>query len=170
MRVGRVAWGGPENSIGSVAGKLLPSVTVHHAQSPHIPCGATAATERSAVLGIHRHHTQANGWAGIGYNFVITQNGNVYDARGWGRVGAHAGTTQGNRMSVGVCFLIDGRREAPTAAALEAFQQLRAEGMKLGWLTKLHTVKLHRDWKQTECPGDKVAAAVRLLELPAMDG
>jgi N-acetylmuramoyl-L-alanine amidase len=169
MRIGRVAWGGPEKAFGTVMGKLAPSVTVHHSRAPHIPAGALRATEEAAMRAIHRYHTQTNGWAGIGYNFCITQNGNVYEARGWGRVGAHAGTTEGNQTSVGVCFLINGEKEAPTAAALAAFQALREEGVRLGWLTSQHRVKLHRDWKQTDCPGEMVASAMQLLPAPVRE-
>lgn len=163
MRIGRAAWGGPAKPFGTMMGKLAPSVTIHHAQAPHVPAGATQASEEAAMRVIHRHHTQNNKWAGIGYNWCITQNGNVYEARGWGRVGAHAGTVEGNQTSVGICFLIDGRKEAPTALALAALQELRAEGVRLGWLTTMHRVRLHRDWKQTDCPGDMVANAIAFM-------
>lgn len=32
-----------------------------------------------------------NGWADIGYNFCIGDPGQVYEGRGYGRHGAHAG-------------------------------------------------------------------------------
>jgi hypothetical protein len=136
------------------------SVTAHHSLAPALPATASVEVERNAVAAIHRHH--AAKWAGIGYNFVITQRGTVLEGRGWMRVGAHAGTTTGNRTSVGVCFLIDGRRDPPSAAALAAFWDLRAEGVRLGFLTPGHELKLHRDWKATECPGAIAAAAIML--------
>jgi N-acetylmuramoyl-L-alanine amidase len=29
-------------------------------------------------------------WDDIGYNFIVGEDGNVYEGRGWGIVGAHA--------------------------------------------------------------------------------
>lgn len=160
MILPRATWGGPEQPIGSPMPAPATSVTAHHSLEPAVPCGAGTQAERAAMQQIQRHH--AGKWAGIGYNFCITQAGNVYEGRGWMRVGAHAGTTQGNRTSVGVCFLIDGRKDSPSAAALAAFTELRAEGVRLGFLTPGHALKLHRDWKATECPGDVAAAAILL--------
>jgi peptidoglycan recognition protein len=159
MRIGRVAWGGPSAAIGASMPGPATSITVHHTLQPALPAGVTMMQERMAVLSIHRDH--ASRWAGIGYNFVITQNGNVYEGRGWGRVGAHAGTTEGNRTSAGIAFLIDGRSHAPTPAAMEALTALRAEGIRVGQLLTRHGVKLHRDWRATECPGERVIAALR---------
>ena len=31
-----------------------------------------------------------SGWSDIGYNFLVGEDGNIYEGRGWGKVGAHA--------------------------------------------------------------------------------
>ena len=165
----RAAWGGPLTIGGNMPGPAT-SVTVHHPYPHALPAGATINQEAAEVLAIHKFHRDGNGWAGIGYNFVITQNGNIYEGRGWGRIGAHAGTTEGNRTSIGVAFLLDGYKSEPTPAAADAFRQLRAHGIEEGWLAAGHAVKLHRDWKPTDCPGPvlarwalSLAASVRVL-------
>jgi hypothetical protein len=135
------------------------SVTAHNSVSPSVPVGASVEVEHRAMMQIQTNH--AAKWLGIGYNFALTQNGNIYECRGWGRVGAHAGTVEGNATSIGIVFLIDGRREAPTAAAMEAFDMLRKSGVEGVHLTRDHALKFHRDWKDTECPGDLVVAALR---------
>jgi N-acetylmuramoyl-L-alanine amidase len=158
--IARSTWGGPSLPIGSQMKGPATSVTVHHPYQHTAPAGASIAQEIAHVKAIHKFH--ASKWAGIGYNFIITQNGNVYEGRGWGRVGAHAGTREGNDTSIGIAFLIDGTKESPSHLAMAAFAALRREGVKAGHLTHDHTVKLHRDWKpDTDCPGNVLARAVK---------
>ena len=164
MIVGRFAWGGPVNPIGEKMSAPAASVTAHHSLSPAVPCGASVEQERAAMRQIQENH--AAKWRGIGYNFCITQSGNIYEGRGWDRIGAHTGTRAGNATSVGVCFLIDGREDAPSAAAMDAFTALRKIGVVGGHLARNHGLRLHRDWKATECPGDVAAAAIRGHEEP----
>lgn len=45
----------------------------------------------------------SNGWDDIGYNFLVGEDGNVYEGRGWDNVGAHA--KDFNSQSMGVCIL-----------------------------------------------------------------
>lgn len=147
--------------IGKQMEKPATSVTVHHPYPHRAPGGASIAQEIAQIAAIHRGHLQ-RGWQGIGYSFVVTQNGNIYEGRGWGRVGAHAGTTEGNETSYGIAFLIDGTKEVPSASAVQAFRTLRMQGIRDRYLTKGHTLKLHRDWKpSTDCPGDVLARAIR---------
>jgi hypothetical protein len=42
------------------------------------------------VVVIHNpKHMFCVGWSDIGYSFVVGEDGNVYEARGWDKVGAH---------------------------------------------------------------------------------
>lgn len=153
----RTSWGGPSAAIGSYFGGVMLAVTAHNSYKPALPASATVAQERAAMQQMQRSH--AAKWAGIGYHFAISQSGRVYECRGWNRVGAHAGSNTGNR-TLGVVFVIDGQVTAPSVAALEKFAELRDEGVRLGKLSRGHTLKLHRDWKATICPGEKVAQAL----------
>lgn len=153
----RKQWGGPEQPIGGLMPGPATSVTVHHPWPHKAPAGASVTQEMKEVLAIHEFHRDGNGWIGIGYNFIITQNGNIYEGRGWGRIGAHAGTMEGNRTSIGIAFLIDGYKQVPTTEARNAFDRLRADGIRQGHLTEGHRIKLHRDWKATDCPGPVLA-------------
>jgi N-acetylmuramoyl-L-alanine amidase len=44
-----------------------------------------------------------NKWNDIGYNFLVGEDGNVYEGRGWNTVGTHAGNF--NKKSIGICFI-----------------------------------------------------------------
>lgn len=158
----RPRWGGPADAAGATHAAPMPAVTIHHTYSPALPASATVAQERAAMMAMHRDHIQRNGWAGIGYHFVIFQSGRVYEGRGWGRTGAHAGTNAGNR-TLGVAFAINGETTAPSTDALAALAELRADGVGIGSLTPDHELLLHRDWRATTCPGRYVAEAMAVL-------
>lgn len=50
-------------------------------------------------------HMDDRGWWDIGYSFLIGEDGNVYEGRGWNYVGAHAPGY--NTQSIGICVLGD---------------------------------------------------------------
>lgn len=50
--------------------------------------------------------TFASGWDDIGYNFIVGEDGNVYEGRGWDIVGAHAGVNTYNQQSLGIIITL----------------------------------------------------------------
>jgi len=44
-------------------------------------------------------------WSDIGYNFLVGEDGNVYEGRGWGKKGAHS--IPFNNKSIGICIIGD---------------------------------------------------------------
>jgi len=44
-------------------------------------------------------------WADIGYNFLVGEDGNVYEGRGWDKQGAHSKLF--NSKSIGICIIGD---------------------------------------------------------------
>jgi N-acetylmuramoyl-L-alanine amidase len=46
-----------------------------------------------------------NGWNDIGYNFVVGEDGNIYEGRGWSNQGAHAANW--NSISIGIAIIGD---------------------------------------------------------------
>jgi peptidoglycan recognition protein len=55
------------------------------------------------VKGFQDYHMDTNGWSDIGYNFLVGGDGNIYEGRGWIRVGAH--TPGYNINSMGICLI-----------------------------------------------------------------
>lgn len=117
-------------------------IVIHHVG---IPDGDTSAAA------IHRAHL-ANGWAGIGYHYVIRKDGTIERGRPLATVGAHA---QGqNYHTVGINVTGNFDKEIPTPAQLHALTGLVA------WLCKIYeitpsaaTIVGHRDVNSTDCPG-----------------
>lgn len=99
---------------------------------------------------IERTHIN-QGWAGVGYNFVVDQAGNVYEGRGWTKQGAHC---PGHNVSgIGVQIAIGGSQE-PSDKALAAARALYDEACRKTGRTLAK--KGHRDGIATACPGAKL--------------
>ena len=100
--------------------------------------------------GVHSWHV-GNGWAGIGYHYLVRKDGTIYRGRPEDTVGAHAYGV--NSHSIGVCF--EGNYQVePTmpAAQLAAGQALVADIKRRWGITK---VIGHKDvaGSTTDCPG-----------------
>ncbi|CAM4687098.1 unnamed protein product, partial [Lepidochelys olivacea] len=63
----------------------------------------TPASCSRLVRRIQNYHTFKKDWSDIAYNFLIGEDGRVYEGRGWSTVGAHA--KNWNRISLGFSFL-----------------------------------------------------------------
>lgn len=115
---------------------------LHHSASPDV-----------SAANIHGWHLarKDNGvpWLGIGYHFVIRQDGTIERGRPENSIGAHAGAGA-NGDSIGICFTGNFEEGKPTEAQLNAFI----------WLEKLLRPKYgkiniqgHSDVMATACPG-----------------
>ena len=109
-----------------------------------------AAAASCTAEDIHRWHV-GNGWAGIGYHYLVRKDGTIYRGRPEDTVGAHA--YGANNHSIGVCF--EGNYEVEQnmpAAQLDAGQALVADIKRRWGITK---VIGHKDvaGSTTDCPG-----------------
>lgn len=100
-----------------------------------------------------------NGWADIGYNFIVGEDGRVYEGRGWGRTGAHAPGF--NSQSVGIAFFGTFTNGIPNAAARTAAQTLIACGVRLGHVSATYGLIGHRQGSATACPGNALFAEIQ---------
>lgn len=80
-----------------------PYVVVHHGGIAHYCYDMKTC---SAIVREYQNmHLDERGWFDIGYSFVIGEDGNVYEGRGWDYVGAHAPGY--NTQSIGICIIGD---------------------------------------------------------------
>ncbi|HVF75618.1 MAG TPA: N-acetylmuramoyl-L-alanine amidase [Acidimicrobiales bacterium] len=175
----RAQWGADESlRRSSPSFAPIKRLIVHHTVT-----GNGDPDPAATVRAIYTYHVQGNGWADIGYNFLVDEQGRVYEGRysrryaagevptgedtsGRGVVGAHAGGA--NTGSVGIAMLGTYTSVGPTANALNGLQAM------LAWKADRHdinvqasatftrsdgaTVQLpnisgHRDSVSTSCPG-----------------
>ena len=71
---------------------------------------------------IQNYHMDSNGWSDIGYSFLIGGDGNVYEGRGWNKVGAH--TYGFNDVGYGIDFIGTFIDHNPTSAAQSVYLDL----------------------------------------------
>lgn len=121
------------------------TIVIHHVG---IPDGDTSAAA------IHRAHL-ANGWAGIGYHYVIRKDGTIERGRPLATVGAHAEGQ--NYHTVGINVTGNFQKEIPTKAQIQSLEDL------VFWLCKTYdlqpgpkTIVGHRDENSTDCPGENL--------------
>lgn len=107
-----------------------------------------AAALKCSVEDIHRWH-KGNGWAGIGYQFLVRKNGEIHEGRPINTVGAHAYGF--NDESIGICFEGNFEKEKMPKAQKEAGKWLVAYVRQL--YPTITEVVGHRDLMATACPG-----------------
>ncbi|XP_045185303.2 peptidoglycan-recognition protein SC2-like [Mercenaria mercenaria] len=123
---------------------------IHHATGSR--CFSTA-TCKTKVKSYQNYHMDTKGWWDIGYNFVVGEDGNIYEGRGWNVRGAHAGSSAINRNSIGICVIGDFSNTVPNTAAQNAVKSLLNCAKNNGKLASSYTLCGHRDVRSTQCPG-----------------
>jgi hypothetical protein len=111
-------------------GTSIQFAVVHHSDSSN---DYAPGDVPSILRSIQAFHMDSNGWADIGYNFVVDKYGGIWEGRAGGMdrpvIGAHAAGF--NTNSVGVMVIGDYTAAQPSAAALESVSNV------IGWKTYL---------------------------------
>lgn len=126
---------------GTSSKEVITEITFHHSATP-----SDWTPEKIAKV-----HTD-KGWPGIGYDFLIYDDGTIYQVNNLTTINYHNGVN--NTNAIGICWVGDGRKGAPPKEVIKATvslsRQLRRE---LPNLTKLFG---HNEKKATTCPGPYV--------------
>ena len=123
--------------------RFTSAIVIHHA-------GMTR-NEDISLKSIHQMHLN-NGWAGVGYHFVVHKNGVIEHARPIERVGAHA--YKHNLYTVGICMTGNLDIGVPTLEQTLATEKLVAAlCFQYDITPSSQTIFGHRDLCATDCPG-----------------
>jgi hypothetical protein len=151
MVISRADWGARDP--GRICGDVVAPyrMSVHHTASPDSDGADPAARMRQ----MQAYHMDNQGWCDIGYHFVVSQSGLIYQGRSdERRPGAHVG----GENSGNIGFSLIGNYEAQQVPAAQ-FQAL-ARGLR--WASDTYgiplersAVKGHQEWpaQATNCPG-----------------
>ena len=140
----RTQWGsrGPKKPFTYLNKKRVVGIAVHHSGVKNGPKGVTA------VKAFERHHMDANGWNAIAYNWLIDEEGVIYEGRGAGVISA--ATRPYNSRTESICYTGDGDKAIPAKTQV-SLTWLIADIQKR-YSNKLW-VKGHRELASTSCPG-----------------
>ncbi len=126
-------------------------MTIHHTAAPSTDGSDPAIRMRQ----MQAYHIDSNGWCDLGYHFVTSQSGRIYQGRNHeGRVGAHTGNT--NTGNVGISMI--GNFEVQTLGSAQRDATVRITK----WVTNTYgiavnrtRIKGHKEWpgQSTACPG-----------------
>ncbi|TKS81270.1 Peptidoglycan-recognition protein SC2 [Collichthys lucidus] len=156
--VSRAQWGAAAPRKRETLKDCAQRVVIHHTALP-ICTGMKECVDR--LVSIQRAHMTERRFDDIGYNFLVGEDGTVYEGRGWGVVGAHA--KGHNHDSLGIAFMGNYNSDAPSTEELSAVKQLLQSGVSQGFLQPEFVLFGHRDLGSTQCPGDKLYAALPQL-------
>jgi hypothetical protein len=111
---------------------------------------------------IAEYHVRNEGWPGIGYHFLVGSDGTITQGNALTTVSYHAAGI--NTPSVGICFLGTFQTQVPP------LPQLRAGAHLVAWLMQelsldLETVKGHKEFMKTACPGTQWLAGQKWKQL-----
>lgn len=131
-------------------------IVIHHSASP-----------TGSADSFHRAHLD-RGWDGLGYDFVIgngrgSGDGEIEVGYRWvqQKVGAHAGNDLMNQHGIGVCLVGDFTESPPTRSQMAALQRL-CDFLADYCDIPDQNLRLHRDVRQTKCPGPLFPTSFRL--------
>ncbi len=176
--ISRAEWGADESIRRKAPSYAEPMklTVIHHTATPD---SYSASDSAAIVRSIYTYHVQTNGWDDIGYNFLVSRYGQIFEGRYGGItrtvIGAHA--LGFNRNSVGISVIGTFSVSKPPEVAMQALKRLVAWRMDVGHVdpragvtytsggsekwpegkkVSLKTISGHRDTGSTDCPGGAI--------------
>lgn len=135
-------------------------LVVHHTA---LKVGDDTRSGVERMRALYQYHAQSRGWGDVGYNFLIDEQGQIYEGRAGGNyvVGGHAYCN--NTGTIGVSLMGNFDVEKPSQTQMQSLQWLLADlskryGIDPSRSVQFHGKKLnpivgHRDLLSTDCPG-----------------
>ncbi|CAI5798415.1 recognition 3-like [Podarcis lilfordi] len=105
-----------------------------------------------------RLRIRAKRWCDVAYNFLIGEDGLVYEGRGWRNVGSH--TYGYNDLSLGIAFIGTFVERSPNEAAWKALKCLLDFSVKVGYLSPDYLVVAHSDVSNLVSPGEPIRSEI----------
>ncbi|MEM9492941.1 MAG: carboxypeptidase regulatory-like domain-containing protein, partial [Myxococcota bacterium] len=140
-------------------------LTIHHTVTPTVDSLSPEARLRQ----IQSFHQDVRGWCDVGYHFLVSRDGRLWEGRPSGVLGSHVGGA--NSGNVGVSFMGTHDSTPITDTQLNKVAGLiDAVTDQYGISISSTTIKGHRDRGSTSCPGNALYAQLPELIARAQSG
>uniref|UniRef100_UPI00398F2180 peptidoglycan recognition protein 5 n=1 Tax=Pristiophorus japonicus TaxID=55135 RepID=UPI00398F2180 len=114
---------------------------------------------KEQLRNIQYYHMVTRNWCDIGYNFLIGEDGKIYEGRGWTKMGAH---TRGyNHISLGISIMGNFTSVVPNRKAQTAAQSLIQCAASRGYLSPTYILMGHKQLGSTNCPGNALYNVIK---------
>ncbi|XP_073829476.1 peptidoglycan-recognition protein SA-like isoform X2 [Musca autumnalis] len=123
-------------------------VVIHHTVTPE--CNSFEQCSR-IVRNMQAFHLNTKKYQDIAYNFLIGDDGLVYEGTGWHVAGSH--TYGYNRNGTGIAFIGDFSAKLPSSKALDAAKHLLKCGVENGALDTNYELYAASQVISTQSPG-----------------
>ncbi|MFN7138732.1 MAG: N-acetylmuramoyl-L-alanine amidase [Limisphaerales bacterium] len=168
----RACWGARNSNCSGTMGALNRAIIHHTAGASDYT--TDFETGKAKVRGIQNYHMNNHGWCDVGYHFLVSAGGHIYEGRKNSMTGLPTGAHDGNNVnSFGFNLMGNyadfsengGANQIPTSAGLNALYDVIAWRMPAGWSPygagtyNGNTVGFldgHRRVKATACPGNNI--------------
>lgn len=148
----RASWGARASRCSSPLGSVY-RLAIHHTESPTVDKLSPAARMRQ----IQSYHMDVKGWCDIGYHYLVSRDGRIWEGRPVAQLGSHAGGA--NTGNVGVALMGSHDTTPVTETQIDSLAQvIRAVATGYGIAIDRGVIKGHRQYKETSCPGNKLMA------------
>ncbi|XP_003511339.1 peptidoglycan recognition protein 4 [Cricetulus griseus] len=129
IMVSREEWGTKATGCSSKLSRPANALVIHHV--PGLECHSQTVCGRK-LQELQAYHIR-NGWCDVVYNFLVGDDGRVYEGVGWNIQGSH---DQGyNNISLGIAFFGAQEGHSPSPVALSALKGLISHAVKKGHLS-----------------------------------
>ncbi|HLU46767.1 MAG TPA: N-acetylmuramoyl-L-alanine amidase [Planctomycetota bacterium] len=150
-----------------VAMKNIRRITVHHTAGPSF-WGHDERSVANEIRRIQRYHQKEQGWADIGYHFLIDRTGRIWQGRDLRLQGAHA--RDHNDGNIGIALLGNYTRQDMTAAQRESLRKFIL-ALSAHYEIPAQQVFTHGEIcnGETACPGQSIARFVQEVRSDVRD-
>ncbi len=159
----RSSWGAkPPKCVSSHSPNRM---TIHHTVTPT----NDSVSPQARLRGIQSFHQNSRGWCDIGYQYLISRDGRLWEGRGASRLGSHVGGK--NRGNVGIAFMGTHASTPATSTQINSVAALiKGLADRYGIAINRTKIKGHREQGSTTCPGSALYAQLGTIVSTAKNG
>jgi hypothetical protein len=159
----RSDWGAAPTRCSSSLGSPY-RMSIHHTETPTNDSISPQARLRS----IQRYHQNTRGWCDIGYHYLMSRDGRLWQGRPAHLLGAHTGGS--NTGNIGIAVMGSHSSTQITSTQIDSLASL-IQGLAddNGIAINRSNIKGHREYKSTSCPGNALFAQLDEIVRTAAD-